>query len=198
MSSSKRHLKSLILLVMNVFLCVALLVGSTFAIFTSDDDIGIDAVSASMDMDLLQADDSGIYSEVTNGNVFGDHTWEPGFTKLLFFKVENNSNIHVKYVLRLYAEMGEMAGALEFCPLSGSFDELNSSSWEELTAGKSVYDLTEGYNNVSGAGYNPMLIGGSKYYTVAVHMKESAGNVYMNKTCDVTVNLYAVQGNANP
>ena len=196
MRSSRRHLKSITLLMLNVTLCIALLVGSTFAIFTSEDATGISAISANMNMDLLVADADGNYVPVVDGGILQSEIWEPGYTKVVFFKVENNSNINVKYVLRILADLGEMEGSLQYCVFDGSYADLSSMNWEQLSSGKQIRDFENGYNYVSTETFVPLTVNGSSYYTVAINMKTVSGNEYQQKSCEMGIRLYAVQGNA--
>ena len=94
------------------------------------------------------------------------------------------------------ADLDEMSGTLQYCTFDGSYTDLSSMTWEQISSGKEVYELNDGFNFVSGETFVPITISGSDYYTVAINMKKSSGNQYQLKTCDLEVNLYAVQGNA--
>lgn len=202
-NNSKSHLKSITMLIINIILCVSLMIGSTFALFTRGDDIKIDATAAVMGVNLYYTnkDAHGVYKQVdaveSDVNILGELEWEPGATTVVFFKVENKSTIPVKYVLRFDTEIGTLGGAVEYCSWRSEYNEDLGSDWDELSTGKQVLDLADGFNSIYCDTYLYMDINGYEYYAVAIHMKESTGNDYQGGSATVRVILNSVQGNVD-
>ncbi len=92
-----------------LLLCASMLIGTTFAWFTDSVESGINTIqSGNLDVELYYTDsadvakdpDSKEWKKVdANTNVFGYNNWEPGFTKVVYFKVENEGSLALKYQL---------------------------------------------------------------------------------------------------
>ena len=89
-----------------ILLCVSMLVGSTFAWFTdSVESAKNKIVAGNLDVELYYADsaepeDENDWKKVTNTtDVFGYDNWEPGFTKVVYFKIVNEGSLALKYTL---------------------------------------------------------------------------------------------------
>lgn len=95
--------------VLSLLLCASMLIGTTFAWFTDSVESGINTIqSGNLDVELYYTDsadvakdpDSDEWKKVdANTNVFGYNNWEPGFTKVVYFKVENEGSLALKYQL---------------------------------------------------------------------------------------------------
>ena len=94
---------------LSLLLCASILIGTTFAWFTDSVESGINTIqSGNLDVELYYTDsadvakdpDSNEWKKVdANTNVFGYNNWEPGFTKVVYFKVENEGSLALKYQL---------------------------------------------------------------------------------------------------
>jgi len=101
--------KALLASLLSLVVCVSLLVGSTFAWFTDSVTSAQNVIqSGNLDVELyytydatVAADpDSNAWVKVDeNTNVFGYNLWEPGFTKVAYFKVVNEGSLALKYSL---------------------------------------------------------------------------------------------------
>ena len=116
MFMSKNNTKrSLLASVFALVLCVAMLVGSTFAWFTDTASTGVNKIQAgNLDIKVEYAkekmnDDGTLTGELTDWapidnatNVFDPNAlWEPGRTEYVVFRITNNGNLALKYKLSL-------------------------------------------------------------------------------------------------
>ena len=92
--------KALLMSVLSMVLCVAMLVGMTFAWFTDTASTGVNKIVAgNLDVEFqywngekyVNAEDATLFSE--------DTRWEPGHTEIVYLKVINKGNLALKYCL---------------------------------------------------------------------------------------------------
>ena len=169
-----------------LFLCIVLLIGTTFAWFTDTASTGVNKIQAGnlkVDLEVATAwDDNGT---VTKWESAKDKTldfkkakgaeeeqilWEPGCRyKLPEIRVINNGNLALKYIVKVTGVEGDQ--------------KLNEViDW--TLDGKALTDAEDKLkaNETS----NPMTIQG--------HMQESAGNEYQGLSIDgITITVYATQ-----
>ncbi|MBP3465051.1 MAG: hypothetical protein J6J90_02785 [Angelakisella sp.] len=173
-NSTKRTL-TLSLLVM--LLCVAMLVGTTFAWFTDSASTAVNKIQAgTLDVQLLDEQDNSLEGQTLAWQKAAGHEsdpvlWEPGCTyKLQPIVIKNNGNLALKYTISLNGVQGnaKLLEAIQFTVKVGdtetALDQLNGTL---LANTKSA----------------PIVISG--------HMKESAGNEYQGLSIDgiaITVN----------
>ena len=94
--------RSLLASVFALVLCVAMLVGSTFAWFTDTATTGVNKIqSGKLDVKLSYLTVNNEWKEVTKDTkLFKDGAlWEPGHTEVAYLKVENVGNLALKYQL---------------------------------------------------------------------------------------------------
>ena len=189
----------IIFAIITIVVCTILLASTSLAIFTDTaEHVAVRVQAGKMQVDLLQADSSGHYVSLEQepGNIFGNDEWEPGQTRVYFFKVKNDSNIRIKFTFVLLAQMMEMADALEYAVFENQKYEEDAGNKANYKSGD-YSDLVENRNSISGERYVNMEPGDEKYYAVSVRMKgDESGNEYQGKYCSIDVHLYATQGNA--
>ena len=108
--------KALLASLLSLVVCVSMLVGSTFAWFTDSVTSAQNVIqSGNLDVELyytydaaVAADaDSTAWKPVTSStDIYGYDLWEPGYTKVAYFKVVNEGSLALKYKLSadVYAE----------------------------------------------------------------------------------------------
>ena len=92
--------KALLMSVLSMVLCVAMLVGMTFAWFTDTASTGVNKIQAgNLDVKLMYSTDMQTWKEATDQTkLFDDNAlWEPGHTQVVYLKVVNNGNLALKY-----------------------------------------------------------------------------------------------------
>ena len=100
MTSSKATKRALISSTLALLMCVAMLIGTTFAWFTDTASTGVNKiVSGNLDVKLMYSTDMQTWKEATDQTkLFDDNAlWEPGYTQVVYLKVVNAGNLALKY-----------------------------------------------------------------------------------------------------
>lgn len=98
--SKKSTKRALLSSAFALVLCVAMLVGSTFAWFTDTASTGVNKIQAgNLDVKLMYSTDMIKWKEATADTpLFNDSAlWEPGHTELVYLKVVNAGSLALKY-----------------------------------------------------------------------------------------------------
>ena len=179
MSNRKSTKRALLGSVMAMVLCLAMLIGATFAWFTDTASTGVNKIQAgNLDVALEMKDgDNWVSAEgktltfKTKDNRAADQIlWEPGCTyELPQLRVVNKGNLALKYKIQITGIQGDA--------------KLNEViNW---TINDAAIDLTEGHLTAGQQG---------DAFTIKGHMQESAGNDYQNLTIDgIGINVVATQ-----
>ncbi len=180
MNNTKTTKRALLSSVLAMLICVAMLIGTTFAWFTDSASTAVNKIQAgTLDIQLLDAQDHPIEGRSLAWQKAAGHEndvvlWEPGCTyNLQSFKIKNNGNLALKYKIAISGIDGDA--------------ELNEViDWSYTLADGSTFPITsEGHLT---AGQDTGLI------TISGHMKESAGNEYQGKFIDgIGITVYATQ-----
>ena len=115
MTSRKSTKRALVSSALAIIMCVAMLIGATFAWFTDTASTGVNKIQAgNLDVKVEYAkekmnDDGTLAGELTDWtpidnatNVFDPNAlWEPGRTEYVVFRITNNGNLALKYKLSL-------------------------------------------------------------------------------------------------
>ena len=102
MTKSKNTKRALLASVLSMLLCMAMLIGSTFAWFTDSVTSGKNKIVAgNLDVELYAKNDAGEYTAVTEEtNLFlEDALWEPGHVETVNLKVANLGTLALTYQL---------------------------------------------------------------------------------------------------
>ena len=182
MTNRKSTKRALLGSIMAMVLCLAMLVGATFAWFTDTASTGVNKIQAG-NLDIEIQDETGkaidtLAWATKDGTAFAEDgktpLWEPGCTYTLTpFQIVNKGNLALKYKIVVTGLEGD-AGLLKVIKFT-------------YKTGEETFDMnTEGHLTANG--------GASKVITVSAHMDEAAGNEYMNKTLEgVKFTVYATQ-----
>ena len=216
----KNTKKALLLSVMSLVLCVSMLVGTTFAWFTDSVSTGKNIIAAgNLDVEMYYADKletaAADWKDASDGAIFNYQLWEPGYTEVKYITIANEGSLALKYrldviptvpavpgevnlgdVIDVYFIDGPAASAADFADVQ--------ANWTKVGALSGLMDMTDGTatgillpENGSANYTGPDAPKGSVTVGIALHMQESAGNEYMNKTVTdgFTVKLLATQLN---
>ena len=179
MSNRKSTKRALLGSVMAMILCLAMLIGATFAWFTDTASTGVNKIQAgNLDVALEMKDgDNWVSAEgktltfKTKDNRAADQIlWEPGCTyELPQLRVVNKGNLALKYKIQITGIQGDA--------------KLNEViNW---TINDAAIDLTEGHLTAGQQG---------DAFTIKGHMQDTAGNDYQNLTIDgIGINVVATQ-----
>lgn len=193
MKSTKKSLWSSGL---SLLVCLALLVGTTFAWFTdSVSNKGNKIQAGRLDIALEELQD-GEYVDISNSNdpIFNYDNWEPGYSDVAVLKLVNKGTLALKYQLDIVANgtASKLAEVIDvYAKISDTAITEELSSFENLE--------TEGYENVGtlaqliaekdGAAHGHLLKGEAAYAGIVLHMQETAGNEYQNKSVGTTFDI---------
>ncbi len=176
MSNRKSTKRALLGSVMAMVLCLAMLVGATFAWFTDTASTGVNKIQAgNLDVQLVDENGNSLegktleFKKAANAAEGEAVLWEPGCTyELPAVYVKNNGNLALKYKVAITG-------------INGSAKLNEVIDWTINDA-----DLSADHSLSAGAT--------SEALTIKGHMKESAGNEYMNESIDgIAITVYATQ-----
>ena len=177
--------KALISSILTIALCLSLIAGSTFALFTSESKVNVAVTAGNVEV-VATVDNDNLSSTLGNNLPETDYTIAdntitltkivPGDFLTFDIKIENKSDVSIKYrtIITKVADDGLWDG-LEVT-IDGTIYEGTSkvSTWETATPGS-----------------DDIIV------PVKVSLPESAGNEYKLKTCTFAYTVEAVQGNAD-
>ena len=176
MTNRKSSKRALLGSVMAMVLCLAMLVGATFAWFTDTASTGVNKIQAgNLDVQLVDENGNSLegktleFKKAANAAEGEAVLWEPGCTyELPAVYVKNNGNLALKYKVAITG-------------INGSAKLNEAIEWTINDA-----DLSADHSLSAGAT--------SEALTIKGHMKESAGNEYMNESIDgIAITVYATQ-----
>ena len=178
MSNRKSTKRALLGSIMAMVLCLAMLVGATFAWFTDTASTGVNKIQAGkLDVALEMKDAAGQWVSAEGKTLnwvkaaAGEQVlWEPGCTyELPQLRVVNKGNLALKYKIQITGIQGDA--------------KLNEViNW---TINDAAIDLTEGHLTAGQQG---------DAFTIKGHMQDTAGNDYQNLTIDgIGITVYATQ-----
>ena len=181
MNNKKTTKRALISSMLSLFVCVTMLIGTTFAWFTDKATSGVNTIqSGKLDVVLEYSTDGGTTwadaeGQTLNFKTADDRTtdilWEPGCTyELPLLRVRNNGNLAFKYHMVVNG-------------VDGDAKLLEAIEW---TANDAELTTFSGTLDKNGDTSETILIKG--------HMKESAGNEYQDLTINgIGITVYATQ-----
>ena len=180
MSNTKLTKHALIVSIMAMLLCVAMLVGTTFAWFTDTASTAVNKIQAgTLDVALemfdgttwVDAEGKTLQFKV-NGQIPAEGTqilWEPGCTyELPQLRVVNNGNLALKYKIQITGIQG-----------NAKLNEVIDWTIDGITLGNT---------------FTGLAVGAKSEFTIKGHMQESAGNEYQGLSIDgIGITVVATQ-----
>ena len=203
MTKQKTTKKTLLTSVLSLVLCMAMLVGTTFAWFTDNVTSKNNIIkSGTLDVTMewadgtkaVPADDSADWKDASAGAIFDYDLWEPGYTEVRHIKIANEGTLALKYQLNIVAngDVSKLADVIDVYYLDPA-DMVDERA--DLVAEKRIGTLTEVLSAISTTASGNLLAGENHTITLALKMQESAGNEYQNLSIgsDFSVQLMATQ-----
>ena len=201
MNNTKTTKRALLSSVLAMLICVAMLIGTTFAWFTDSASTAVNKIQAgNLKIQLLMYDrDRSDYVDISNNDkaIFGtgslaqnnnaETLWEPDKTQVAYLAIKNNGNLALKYKVAL--DVTNVSKNLyEVMEYAITPDATNANPVRAWTSGDSVVKGTQFVaTDVS------LAVGATHYFALSVHMKEDAGNTYQNGKVDFDLTVYAAQ-----
>ncbi len=100
MTQTKTTKRALLAAAVSLLVCLAMLIGSTFAWFTDTATTGVNKIAAgNLELGLRYSTDFVTWADAEDSTeIFDkDALWEPGYTEVVYFEVENKGNLALKY-----------------------------------------------------------------------------------------------------
>ena len=183
MNNTKTTKCALLSSVMAMLICVAMLIGTTFAWFTDSASTGVNKIQAgTLDVQLLDENGNSLEGQTlawqkATGHESEEVLWEPGCTyNLKSFKIKNNGYLALKYKIIISGIVGdnELLNAIDFT-VSG-------------VTGAETATALNGFEGYLTANSETALI------TITGKMKKDAGNKYQGKSIDgIGITVLATQ-----
>ena len=202
MTKTRSTKRALLMSGLALLMCVAMLVGSTFAWFTdSVTSSGNIIKSGTLDVEMYwakgtEAPESASWNDASKGAIFNYDLWEPGYVEAKHIKISNVGSLALSYQLRVVANgtVSKLGDVIDVY----YFDNATQLTRGTAITGTKLGTLTEIFGtekNLSNAVYGDLLANKEKTVTIAFKMQESAGNEYQNLSVgtDFSVELIAVQ-----
>ena len=200
MNNTKTTKRALLSSVMAMLICVAMLIGTTFAWFTDSASTAVNKIQAgTLDVQLLMYNGTDDYVDISDNPraIFGtgsiaqnnnaETLWEPGKTQVAYLAIKNNGNLALKYKVALDVTnvSKNLYEVMEYAITPDATNENPVTAW---TTGNSVVEGTQVVaTDVS------LPVGATHNFALSVHMKEDAGNTYQNGEVDFDLTVYAAQ-----
>ena len=115
MTSSKSTKRALISSTLAILMCVAMLIGTTFAWFTDTASTAVNKIqTGNLDMEVEYTLDGENWNDLDGAtDIFQKGLWEPGHTEVVALKFKNNGNLALKYSINMNI-VDETAGVNKF------------------------------------------------------------------------------------
>lgn len=204
MNNSKTTRRALTASILSIFLCLMLLLGSTFAWFTDSVTSGNNRIVAgNLDINLAYTTNGTNWTDVdSNTSLFsGDTLWEPGHVEVAYLKIENLGSLALQYQLGITAtdtvvstniggEELRLSEHLHYAVVDMNATNGNITTYGDRDAAMAAVPpgsplLSQSYN-YSGTLYPDSADDNTypteRYIALIVYMPEDAGNAANYKT----------------
>lgn len=103
MNNKKSTKRTLLTSVLSLVLCMAMLVGTTFAWFTDSVTSGSNVIqSGNLDIEVEYTTDGENWNDLNGAtDLFQKGLWEPGHTEVVALKIVNNGSLNLKYAANM-------------------------------------------------------------------------------------------------
>ena len=207
MTKIKSTKRALLISGLALMMCVAMLIGSTFAWFTDSATFAGNIIkSGKLDVEMYWAEASedpsnANWADASKNAIFDYEKWEPGFVQARHIKIANVGNLAFKYQMQIFANgiVSELADVIDVY----YFDQAVATNRASFTDANKIGTLSNVINIGATNSLTKMINGelyaedgrNEKIVTIAFKMQESAGNEYQNLSIgsDFSVRLYATQ-----
>ena len=178
--------------VLSIVLCLSLIAGATFALFTSEARVNIavtsgkvlftatltDLQTKSLGKDMPAGEFEVGGTAAINGDTLELDLMVPGDEAIVTIDIDNQSNVAIQYCVKLIGT-GELVGALTaYATVDGQKYMIggaeNTTEWITVDANTAIDDIT-----------------------VSVLMASTVGNAYQDKSADIAIQIIAIQANAD-
>ena len=187
MTSSKSTKRALIFSALAILMCVAMLIGTTFAWFTDTASTAVNKIQAgNLDVELEYSKDFTEWKKVNDTTkVFEDSTlWEPGRTEVVYLRVKNAGTLALKYTLGIYNlynstgknVLGNKYSLSDYVKLGAA--EADAAYADRAAAISAVQDSAKTLNSIGDTGVigADLATNTTKVYAMVLYMPTEVGN----------------------
>ena len=213
MTSSKSTKRALVSSALAILMCVAMLIGTTFAWFTDTASTGVNKIQAGnldVELEYKNSDTTGFTKADKNTKVFKEGAlWEPGHVEYVVLKVSNAGSLALKYKLginianevgstNVYNKEFKLSDYIRFAVLDGDKTEGSVDRDALVAAATDSKLIKEGYtaeNHLMATGTD----NSQKVVTLVVWMPTTVGNEANHKkdatapSIDLGISVVATQ-----
>ncbi len=201
MENKRNTKRTLFTSALSLVLCIALLIGTTFAWFTdSVTSAGNKIVAGNLDVKLLMKK-GDVYEDISDSQnpIFGgenskvaqnnatDTLWEPGKTQVVYLGIQNAGSLDLKYNVALDVtnptDGKNLYKVMQYA--------ITPDAQDGITEWKGGNSVVLGKQAVSG--FVALEAGKTHYFALSVHMLETAGNEYKGGQVSFDLNVIATQ-----
>ena len=187
MTNAKITKKALLASVMSLFLCFAMLMGTTYAWFTdSVTSAGNIIKTGTLDVEMYWKDgktdptDAAGWTDASTGAIFDYDLWEPGYVEVRHIKIENKGSLALQYKVNIIAN-GEVTDLAEVIDVYYVDPAQQVADRAALAGVPSIGNLKQALENIGTTGSGELAEGESHVITIALKMREDAGNGYSSR-----------------
>ena len=209
MTNLKTTKRALLSSVVALLVCFTMLLGTTFAWFTDSVTSANNIIqTGTLDVEMYWAKgtedpSSADWKDASQGAIFNSELWEPGYVEARHIKIANVGTLALKYKLAIApnGEVSELADVIDVYFV----DPAQIATRDSLAALTPVGTLRQMIDDPDGAAYGSLLaedesteeIESVKTVTIALKMREDAGNEYQNLSIgtNFSIVLMATQDN---
>ena len=187
MTNSKSTKRALVTSALAILMCVAMLIGTTFAWFTDTASTGVNKIQAgNLDVELEYSKDFTEWKKVDDTTkVFEDSTlWEPGRTEVVYLRVKNAGTLALKYTLGIYNlynstgknVLGNKYSLSDYVKLGVA--EADAAYADRAAAISAVQDSAKTLNSIGDTGVvgADLATNTTKVYAMVLYMPTEVGN----------------------
>ena len=204
--SKKTTKRALAMSFVSVFLCVCMLVGTTFAWFTDSVTSSNNVIkSGTLDVEMSWADGktdpaNTTWKDASKGAIFNNDLWEPGYVDAKHIQIKNVGTLAFKYKLNIVPDgaVTELADVIDVYYLPTA----TQVTRDMIAAATPIGTLADLITDPDGAAYGKLYPVGNtanepsaQTVTIALKMQEDATNEYQGLSIgsDFSVVLMATQ-----
>ena len=212
MENKKSAKRTLLASLIALLLCFSMLIGTTLAWFTdSTANTGNIIHSGTLDVKMSYSSDNTNFKDVEAddaGPIFNYDNWEPGYTDMKYIKLENMGSLAFMWQLYISPNgtVDKLAEVIDVyvAEVDDTFQHSSINSTTATTIFRKVGTLADMIAEDDGAAHGALLSKtsvatptsyerlGSVTLCIAFHMREDAGNEYMDMSIGTTFDIQVV------
>ncbi len=202
MKKTRSTKSALISSVLALFLCITMLIGTTFAWFTDSVTSANNIIkSGTLDVELYYADgtkavpaaDAAEWKDASKGAIFNSTVWEPGYTDAKHLMISNEGTLALKYQLAIIpnGEVSKLADVIDVYYIENGAQVATRKDLE------TKYQPQGTLADLIRTGIHEGALSADTDYvtTIVLKMRETAGNEYQDLSigADFSIQLIATQ-----